>query len=380
MNRAVVSDHAAARPSSGGVVVEGLAKFFGAHPALRGVALSVPERSVTAILGPSGSGKTTLLRLLAGFERADGGTIVIGGTVVEGPGRHVTPEVRRVGYVPQEGSLFPHLDVKANVGFGLPRAGRRARVAELLELTGMAELAGRYPHQLSGGQQQRVALARALAPDPALVLLDEPFSSLDAFLRASVRSDVLRILRQAGATAVVVTHDQDEALSMADQVAVLREGVVAQVGRPEDIYIRPADLSIARFVGDANVMAGTVRGGQVDTAFGLLPVGGDCADLPEGTAVIVAVRPEQIRLCGLGEASPGEAGAGEPGSIVGRVVQSEYYGHDAVVVVEVDPGPGRIRVRRAGAERLEVGTSVVLRAHGPVAAWATEAGPSGSPR
>src|SRR5580704_9592425 len=187
------------------LTVTGLHKAFGSHPVLTGLDLDVPAGSFTAILGPSGSGKTTLLRLLAGFDRPDAGSIVIGDRVVDGPGTgHVPPDRRQIGYVPQEGALFPHLSVAAAVG-----------------LTGMG---GRYPHQLSGGQQQRVALARALAIKPEVVLLDEPFASLDAHMRASVRADVQRICRAAGTTAILVTHDQDEALSMADRIAVLRDG------------------------------------------------------------------------------------------------------------------------------------------------------------
>src|SRR5580698_1872305 len=209
--------------------VTGLHKAFGTHPVLTGLDLEVPEGSLTAILGPSGSGKTTLLRLLAGFDRADRGEIVIGGTVVDDDRTHVPPERRRIGYVPQEGSLFPHLTVAANVAFGLSRKGRRFGEAEsLLAAVGLEGLGKRYPHQLSGGQQQRVALARALAIEPAVVLMDEPFASLDAHLRASVRADVQRIFHEAGTTAILVTHDQDEALSVADLVAVLRDGRIAQ--------------------------------------------------------------------------------------------------------------------------------------------------------
>src|SRR5580658_8988797 len=210
--------------------VTGLHKAFGTHPVLTGVDLEVPEGTLTAILGPSGSGKTTLLRLLAGFDRADRGEIVIGGTVVDDDRTHVPPERRCIGYVPQEGSLFPHLTVAANVAFGLPAKQRRAGKPDtLLAAVGLDGLGKRYPHQLSGGQQQRVALARALAIEPAVVLLDEPFASLDAHLRASVRADVHHVLRQAGTTSILVTHDQDEALSMADRVAVLRHGVIAQL-------------------------------------------------------------------------------------------------------------------------------------------------------
>src|SRR5579863_8267098 len=255
------------------VAVSGLHKAFGAQPVLTGVDLEVPAGSLTAILGPSGSGKTTLLRLLAGIERADAGTITIGGAVVDGPGAYVPPERRRIGYVPQEGGLFPHLSVAANVGFGLPSRDRRgSRVTTMLDLVGLGGMGKRYPHQLSGGQQQRVALARALAIEPAVVLLDEPFASLDAHLRASVRADVQQIFRAAGTTAVLVTHDQDEALAIADRVAVLRDGRIAQYSAPAELYSRPVDSGLARFVGDANLLDGIRRAGLVDTVLGQLPV------------------------------------------------------------------------------------------------------------
>ncbi len=221
------------------VTVTGLHKSFGPHPVLAGLDLEVPAGSLTAILGPSGSGKTTLLRVLAGFERPDAGLISIGGSPVDGPGVYVAPERRRIGYVPQEGSLFPHLTVAANVGFGLTARGRRSGTVDaMLTTVGLAGFGRRYPHQLSGGQQQRVALARALAIEPAVVLLDEPFASLDARLRAGVRADVQQIFRRAGTTAVLVTHDQDEALSTADRVAVLRDGKIAQCAPPEALYRR----------------------------------------------------------------------------------------------------------------------------------------------
>jgi len=244
------------------VTVSGLGKTFGAQVVLAGLDLEVPAGSLTAILGPSGSGKTTLLRLLAGFERADTGTIGIGGVLVDGPGAYLPPERRRIGYVPQEGSLFPHLTVAGNVGFGLAArkhgAGQRrgGKVDGLLETVGLGGFGRRYPHQLSGGQQQRVALARALAIEPALVLMDEPFASLDAHLRAAVRADVQAIFRAAGTTAILVTHDQDEALSMADRVAVLRAGQIAQCAPPQELYIRPADPHLARFIGEANLLDG----------------------------------------------------------------------------------------------------------------------------
>ena len=247
--------------AAGSLAVRDLHKRFGPHSVLAGVDLEVPAGSFTAILGPSGSGKTTLLRVLAGLERADRGTVMIGSTVVDGGDdqreRYVPAERRRIGYVSQEGSLFPHLNVEANVGFGLPRRDRGGRrVHELLDAVGLSELGHRYPHQLSGGQQQRVAVARALAVGPQAVLLDEPFAALDAQLRASVRSDVRDILRAAGTTALLVTHDQDEALSVADFVAVIRNGRIAQFAAPADLYARPVDAELARFVGAANLLKG----------------------------------------------------------------------------------------------------------------------------
>jgi iron(III) transport system ATP-binding protein len=340
------------------VAVTGLYKAFGAHQVLTGVDLDVPAGSLTAILGPSGSGKTTLLRLMAGFERADAGTIRIGDVVVDGPGVFVAPERRRIGYVPQEGSLFPHLTVQANVGFGLSARERRGgKVAELLEMVGLGGLGRRYPHQLSGGQQQRVALARALAIEPAVVLLDEPFASLDAHLRASVRADVQEIFRRAGTTAILVTHDQDEALSIADRVAALRDGKIAQYAAPEELYTRPADADLAGFIGDANLLEGVVSAGMVKTRLGRLPL--DDRGLVHEGQVTVLIRPEQIEL------GPGEDG------VPGRVTAYRYHGHDAVLHVEPeDDATGQqIAVRVVGGPHLPPGSPVTLRVRGPVLAW-----------
>src|SRR5665213_2130881 len=217
--------------------VTDLAKSFGPLVVLRDLNLTIAPGTFTSILGPSGSGKTTLLRIVAGFERADHGTVRIGGQLADDGTHYLTPDRRHIGYVPQEGNLFPHLSVEQNVGFGLARRDRHGKkVAELLDMVGLGGLQRRYPHELSGGQQQRVALARALAVEPALVLLDEPFSSLDADLRHSLRVDVQHVLREMSATALLVTHDQDEALSFADHVAVLREGHIAQHDTPQAIY------------------------------------------------------------------------------------------------------------------------------------------------
>jgi iron(III) transport system ATP-binding protein len=354
------------------LAVAGLYKAFGAHPVLTGVDLAVPAGSLTAILGPSGSGKTTLLRLLAGFERADAGTITIGDMVVDSPKVHVPPERRRIGYVPQEGALFPHLTVGANVAFGLPgRERKNGSVERLLETVGLGGLGKRYPHQLSGGQQQRVALARALAIEPAVVLLDEPFASLDAHLRASVRADVQRIFHAYGTTAILVTHDQDEALSIADRVAVLRDGTIAQCDAPEDLYTRPADPELAAFIGDANLLTGEHVAGSVQTILGLLPLIHNEPGFPPAGHVTVLVRPEQIELCPDGSAD-GSAGR----EVRGRVVSYGYHGHDAVVRVqpEVSAGGGEdgqpILVRVLGGQRqLPAGSPVRLLARGPVIAW-----------
>jgi iron(III) transport system ATP-binding protein len=320
--------------------VNGLHKSFGPTPVLRGVDLHVRNGTLTAVLGPSGCGKTTLLRCIAGFERPDDGSIQIAGRPVAGPRVNTPPERRRIGVVPQEGTLFPHLSVGENVGFGLPRRtpGRAARISELLGLVGLGGLEKRRPHELSGGQQQRVALARALLPGPAVVLLDEPFSALDAGLRAAVRDDVREILHEVGATAVLVTHDQEEALSVADEVAVMREGVVVQHGTPRDIYLDPVDLEVARFVGDAVVMEAEAADGVVVTALGRLDVKGGRPT--PGTTGRVVIRPEQIQLVSPGDGVPA------------RVVRTVFHGHDSTVELATPEGPGlppRLLCRVQGA-------------------------------
>ena len=350
------------------ITVSGLGKTFGAQAVLAGLDLEVPAGSLTAILGASGSGKTTLLRLLAGFERADTGTIGIGGVLVDGPGAYLPPERRRIGYVPQEGSLFPHLTVAGNVGFGLSArqhgAGQRrgGKVDALLERVGLGGFGRRYPHQLSGGQQQRVALARALAIEPAVVLLDEPFASLDAHLRASVRADVQEIFRQAGTTAVLVTHDQDEALSVADRVAALRDGRIVQCAPPQDLYSRPADARLASFIGEANLLEGVVSGVTVKTLLGALPLDPAAAIPGAAGQVTVLIRPEQIDI------APNEDG------LTAHVTSYRYHGHDAVLCAQPEDdagvaGAAPLVVRITGGPHRPVGSAVTLRARGPVFAW-----------
>jgi len=357
--------------------IAAVVKSFAGLSVLSGVDLEVPEGSFTAILGPSGSGKTTLLRIIAGFERPDEGQVRLGSQVVDDAHHRFVPsEKRRIGYVPQEGALFPHLSVARNVTFGLAREERRSgRVDELLELVGLAGLGRRYPHQLSGGQQQRVALARALAPGPEIVLLDEPFSSLDASLRASVRADVHDVLRLAGTTSILVTHDQDEALSMADQVAILRGGVIAQINSPSNLYRLPRDAELAQFLGAANLVVGTAHGPTVTTALGELDVaprnGGSAAGSePEPAGqVSVMVRPEQLLL-----------GDAETSGIASVVRSYEYFGHDAVVRVQPDNGAlPELVVRITGGSPLAPGTRVGLTVHGAVVVWSRADGEPKSP-
>ncbi|MCY3913851.1 MAG: ABC transporter ATP-binding protein [Chloroflexi bacterium] len=300
---------------------EGLSKSFGAATAVDDASFHVRAGSILALLGPSGCGKTTTLRLIAGLDQPDAGMIVLGGSVVQGPDVSVPPERRRVGLVFQDYALFPHLDVRANVGFGLSRRnGRAARVAETLELVGLSALASRMPHELSGGQQQRVALARALAPNPRVVLLDEPFSNLDAALRNDLRNDVRRVLRESGTTAVFVTHDQEEALSLADRVAVMIDGRVLQVAPPHEIYRQPVGRAVADFIGQFNVIEAAGIGRAVVCDLGTVTI-------PEpmiGT-VDLYVRPEALQIS-------------EDPSGQGVIESRRFFGHDQLVRVRFDSG------------------------------------------
>jgi iron(III) transport system ATP-binding protein len=341
-----------------------LHKSFGPQVVLAGVDLEVSAGSLTAVLGPSGSGKTTFLRVVAGFERADRGTITLGGSIVEDDHHALPPEQRGIGYVPQEGSLFPHLTVAANVAFGMGRAAKRKRGAsidELMEMVGLGGMGRRYPHQLSGGQQQRVALARALAIRPALVLLDEPFSSLDAGLRASVRSDVQNVLRAGGMTAVLVTHDQDEALSMADQVAVIRDGVIGQQGTPQDLYDHPVDPAMARFLGNANLVPAVAQGERVDTQFGPMSIRSDGQGRSISGPVIALVRPEQLLVSAVPSGNGWQA----------VVRQTQFHGHDAVITLgSLDrPDADPVTVRTEGDLVLADGAEVEITVNGSAVVW-----------
>ena len=331
---------------------EGLTKAFGGAPVLRDVSLSAPPGQITAILGASGSGKTTLLRLICGFERADSGVITLAGRKVAGPGLHIPPERRRVGYVAQEGALFPHLSVAENILFGLPRRERRdgRRADALLETVGLpTAYATRGPHQLSGGEQQRVALARALAPGPRLVLLDEPFSALDAALRIETRSAVAASLAQVNATSMLVTHDQAEALSLGYQVGVLRRGVLVQMDTPEMLYRRPVDIELAGFVGEAVVVPGEAAGAAATCCFGRLAL----AAAVHG-AVDLLIRPEQLRL--------------NHGGLTARVEAVRYNGPDGLVMLRLQHGL-IVTARVPGYAVPAVGVDVTVTVEGAAVAF-----------
>jgi iron(III) transport system ATP-binding protein len=334
--------------------IEGLSKAYGpdAPNVLDGLDLTVPGGALAAVLGPSGCGKTTLLRIIAGFLRADAGSVTVGGRVLTGPGVHLPPERRRIGIVPQEGALFPHLSVERNVSFGLTgldRTARRRRTEKMLDLVGLAGYGERMPHELSGGQQQRISLARALAPQPALVLLDEPFNALDSALRAGVRADVRSALRLSGATAVLVTHDQQEALSTADLVAVVRDGCVVQCDTPQQVYQRPADPWVAGFVGDAVLLPATADNGKAVTALGTIPL-----IRGEGPATGTALlRPEQLQLTDAASAAA-----------AGTVTDVRYFGHDAMVTVAVDGLDEPVDVRAVGPLAVQPGQRTGIRVRG----------------
>jgi len=333
------------------LVLTGIAKSFDSLQVLQGVDLEVKDRELFAVLGSSAAGKSTLLRLIAGFEKPDSGSIHLDGKEISNSDQALVPEKRNIGIVPQDASLFPHLNVSQNIGFGLGSLGpaeRAQRVSELLELVELTEFATAKPNQLSGGQAQRVALARALAPRPGVILLDEPFSALDSELRTRLRQDVKAILRKEGATAILVTHDQEEALSLADRVAVLRNGKIIQVGSPTEIYSAPVDVGIATFLGDSVLVDGVVEAGKIKTLLGnLTPIG----EVTEGAQGTVAIRSENFYL------QPNPNGDGE---VVGRV----FFGHDAILEVEVRGL--RIRARSNGPFAPEVGMKVTVWVRGAV--------------
>lgn len=338
-----------------GVAAQGIYKSYQNRQVLAGVDLAVPAGTITAVLGPSGCGKTTLLRIVAGFDHPDRGVVHIGGDTVVGERTVVPAHRRRVGLMPQEGALFPHLSVGGNVAFGLAGSssnGAAAEVAHWLEVVGLPGLADVRPHELSGGQQQRVALARALAARPRVLLLDEPFAALDAGLRVRVREDIAEILRAAGTTAILVTHDQSEALSLADSVALLLDGVIVQHAPPVELYGQPATLQTARFVGATVELTGECNSAVAQTALGRHPVRGAVRD----GSVVVVLRPEQLRI-----------GAAD-GEITASVTSCRFYGADTVMHVALRDGTA-LQLRSPGDAWVAEGTSVTVDVIGDVLAF-----------
>ncbi|HSR72598.1 MAG TPA: ABC transporter ATP-binding protein [Kiloniellales bacterium] len=313
--------------------LEHVSHDYGDIRAVDDLTLSIDPGELVCLLGPSGCGKTTALRVAAGLERLQAGRVKLDGKEVAGEGIDQPPEERNIGLVFQDYALFPHLDVIENVSFGLSRlraAQRRDRARQALALVGMVEYAKAYPDALSGGQQQRVALARALAPNPRVILLDEPFSGLDSLLRNQVRDDTLHVLKKSGTATLMVTHDPEEAMFMADRVALMRDGRLVQVGRPIDLYCAPADAFVASFFGDVNRLDGITSRGRVATPFGALEAG----HLAEGTEVEVLIRPEALRLLPM-------SGGGQVREAEARVMAARMLGRSSLIHLSVrDRGNG----------------------------------------
>ncbi len=327
----------------------GVSKTFNTTKVLDQVDFQLPRGSLGALLGPSGCGKTTLLRLIAGFETLDQGQIWLGGREIASAQAHVPTEQRQIGMVFQEYALFPHLTVSQNIGYGLGRHARQQRIDELLELVGLVGLGQRMPHELSGGQQQRVALARALAPKPQLLLLDEPFSNLDAGLRNQVRTATKQILRQVGATALFVTHDQEEALSLADQVTVMLGGKVMQSASPHEVYLRPTSQAVAQFVGAANFLPGIARENSVECGLGQLLL-----TKPLHGPVTIMIRPEALHLV------PDSTGRGQ-------ILGQRFYGHNQLLDLQI----GDLRLAARTGPRLDLAPTmrITVNVQGPVVAF-----------
>jgi iron(III) transport system ATP-binding protein len=320
--------------------IHGLGLERGGHRVLEGLDCCAADTGITAVIGPSGCGKTSLLRCIAGFERLSFGTIEVGGRLVAGPSVHLAPEQRRVGMVFQDGALFPHLDAAANVGYGLGVRPDPSRVREMLELVGLVHLAARRPDQLSGGEQQRLALARALAPRPDLLLLDEPFANLDAGLRRHLREELFEVVRTTATAALLVTHDQEEALSLADRVGILLDGRIQHLGAPEEVYTTPKTAAVARFLGEGQLVRCEVAGGRVTTRFGTARAAGP------GTTLAL-IRPENLRL--VEAANPEHTGILE---------RSRFFGHDALDQVRFDDGSTAEVRRLAGSPSWPLGSAV----------------------
>ncbi|KFD21772.1 ABC transporter ATP-binding protein [Yokenella regensburgei] len=332
-----------------------ISKKFGQTSVLENLNLTVMPSSRTVIVGPSGSGKTTLLRILAGFESPDSGQIILNGRTLFDEHTFIPAHQRGIGFVPQEGGLFPHMKVGDNIAYGLKgtKQENQRRVAELMDLVSLRhELAGHWPHEISGGQQQRVALARALAQEPALMLLDEPFSALDTGLRAATRKATADLLDEAGVASILVTHDQQEALSFASQIAVIREGRFAQVGSPMEVYSQPVDEATALFLGDALIFRAQVSGGVANCELGTLPVDNPAA-LGEKR---IMLRPEQVVI------TPCKPG-GDPTQAV-TITDVDFTGYLSTLTLGSPAWPGGLQVKTVSQQRWQVNMAVVLRVEG----------------
>ncbi|QDL93736.1 ABC transporter ATP-binding protein [Paroceanicella profunda] len=322
------------------------------------LSLSLQEGQVTCLLGPSGCGKSTTLRIAAGVERQTAGTVAVDGVTISDAQRHLPPERRSIGLMFQDFALFPHLDVAANVAFGLRRGGPRSRqrVGELLERVGLACFGDKFPHQLSGGEQQRVALARALAPRPRVMLMDEPFSGLDNRLRDGIRDETLAILKDEGAAVLLVTHEPEEAMRMADTIALMRAGRVVQEASPYNIYNTPRDLAAARFFSDVNVIGGRVSQGRTETPFGPFLTPG----LEDGAAVDIVIRPQHLRI-DFDRAGQGPAPTPEHGSWArGQVVRARFMGSESLVELAMEQGGMVLRATIPGVFLPRPGKSLWL--------------------
>lgn len=324
-----MSDHSSVK-----LDIKGITRDFDGRRVVDDVSLQLHAGTVTCLLGPSGCGKSTTLRIVAGVETPSSGTVAIDGTQVAGPSVMVPPEHRGVGLMFQDFALFPHLSVAQNIAFGLrvPRAEKRDIVTSLLSRVGLESFASKYPHQLSGGEQQRVALLRALAPRPSIILMDEPFSGLDNRLRDSVREETFELLRDEGACVLLVTHEPEEAMRVADRIALMRAGRIVQDGAPYHIYNKPVDTEAAAFFSDVNVLPGVVKGAQVETLFGKFLAPGH----PDGTAVDIVIRPQHLKLDfdrnGKGPLPTEEEGVPARGTIV----RARFVGNESIVDLTMD--------------------------------------------
>lgn len=332
-----------------------LTRCFGGRNVVDGVSFAVRPGRITCLLGPSGCGKSTTLRMIAGVELSDSGEVRINGTLVVGPGVMVPPERRSVGLMFQDFALFPHLDVAGNIAFGLTgtRAEKSARVEELLRRVSLEGFGAKFPHELSGGEQQRVALVRALAPRPRIMLMDEPFSGLDHRLRDGIRDSTLDLLKEEGTAVVLVTHEPEEAMRMADQIALMRAGRIVQIGPPAAIYGRPADGSAAAFFSDLNIVRGQVFSGRVATAFGHFdaPTGAG-----EGEWAEVLIRPQHLRIefdrNGRGPIPTDDFGT----AVRARVARARYLGRESLVEFHTDGGDIPMRATLPGLFLPQQGT------------------------